>query len=98
MYFRLLALLLVTGCAGYVPPISVSAGFFGATVTVSEPGFTVPAKVVPTAAVVVPTLMVPAAAPKTSGSVPVVNAQGATATVPVIIAPVTEPVLAVPSK
>lgn len=94
---KLLLLLALAGCAGsYVPPVSVSAGFFGATVTVAEPGFTVPAKVVQTAAVIQPTLMVPASAPITSGSVPVVTQAGETTNVPVVAAPVSAPVLAVP--
>jgi hypothetical protein len=91
-------LLLLSGCAGqFVPPVSVTAGFFGATVTVAEPGFTVPAKVVPTSAVVVPTLMVPPGASVTSGSIPVTTTTGASATVPVTVGPVTEAVLAVPA-
>jgi len=86
------------GCAGsYVPPVSVSGGFFGATVTVSEPGFTVPAKVVPTTAVLQPTLMVPASEPiASSGSAPVTTAAGDTTNIPVVVAPVTSPILAVP--
>lgn len=90
---------LLGSCAGaYVPPVSVSAGFFGASVTVSEPGFTIPAKVVPTAAVATPTLMVPATDPVTSGSIPVTTESGQSTTVPVVVAPVAAPVLAVPAK
>jgi hypothetical protein len=93
----LVCVLLLSGCAGqYYPPVSVSAGFFGATITVSEPGFTVPAKVVATAAVSSPTLMVPATDPVTSGSIPVVTESGVSTTVPVTVAPVTQAVLAVP--
>jgi hypothetical protein len=91
---------LMDGCApgSYVPPVSVSAGFFGASVTVAEPGYTVPAKVVSTAAVVTPTLMVPAGDPVAGGSVPVTTQTGATTVVPTVVAPVTAPVLAVPAK
>jgi hypothetical protein len=91
----------VTSCAGqYVPPVSVSAGFFGAQVTVSEPGFTVPAKVVQTPAVTTPTLMVPLNAPVMTGAiVPVTNSSGQQTSVPVIASPsVSQPILAVPSK
>jgi hypothetical protein len=91
---------LCTGCTtpgAYVPPVSISAGFFGAEVTVSEPGYTVPAKVVATASVGHPTLMVPAGDPvAASDSVPITTTIGNTATVPVLVAPVTSPVLAVP--
>jgi hypothetical protein len=96
---RLLFCILLCGCApgSYVPPLSVSAGFFGAEVTVAEPGFTVPAKVVTSAAVSIPTLMVPATEPVAAiGSVPVTNTAGQTTTVPVVTAPVISPVLAVP--
>lgn len=88
------------GCAGdYIPPMSVSGGFFGASVTVSEPGFTVPAKVTPTSGVTTPTLLVPAAEPVAANStVPVTNESGATTNVPVAVAPVATPVMAVPMK
>lgn len=91
----------IAGCAGqYVPPVSVSGGFFGATVTVSEPGFTVPARVVPSTAVTTPTLMVPITAPVLSGAiVPVTTATGETASVPVVASPsVIQPILAIPAK
>lgn len=96
----IVVLCFIAGCAGsYVPPVSVSGGFFGATVTVSEPGFTVPAKVTPTALVTTPTLLVPATEPVASNtSVPVTTASGASTIVPVVVAPVNAPVLAVPSK
>jgi hypothetical protein len=87
-------------CAGsYVPPVSISGGFFGATVTVSEPGFTVPAKVTPTALVSTPTLLVPATEPvAANASVPVTTSSGESTTVPVVVAPVSSPILAIPSK
>lgn len=96
--FSLIALL--CGCAGqYVPPVSISGGFFGASVTVSEPGFTVPAKVVSTAAVKQPTLMVSPSDPlAASDSTTVTTSIGSSATVPVMVAPVSAPVVAVPSK
>ena len=89
-----------SGCAAgsYVPPMSVTAGFFGAQVTVAEPGFTVPAKVTPTNGVMRPTLLVPATEPvAVNASVPVTTSNGATTTVPVKIAPVTAPILAIPA-
>ena len=88
----------MVGCVAgsYVPPASVS--ILG-IVTVSEPGFTVPAKVVPTAGVVTPILMVPSSEPIASSvTVPVITAEGVTVTVPVAVAPVTAPILAVPPK
>src|SRR5260370_22125068 len=98
MKICLLALFL-GACAGqYVPPYSVTAGFFGASVTVSQPGFTVPAKVVQTASVVAPTLMVPANAPVTGGVVPITTSAGATEKVPVIVAPVSTPIFAIPNS
>src|ERR1700675_878374 len=74
----LLVVGLLCGCApgSYVPPVSISAGFFGAQVTVAEPGYTVPAKVIATQAVQQPTLIVPASAPITTGSVPVITSAG----------------------
>jgi hypothetical protein len=92
--------MVIGGCAGdYIPPMSVTAGFFGAQVTVAEPGFTVPAKVMPTTSVIQPTLLVPASEPIASnGSVPVTTAVGETTNVPVVVAPVSSPVLAIPAK
>ena len=97
---KLILALLFSGCAGqYVPPVAVSGGFFGATVTVSEPGFTVPAKVVSTSTVATPTLLVPATDPVAGNDkVPVTNASGSTTIVPVVVAPVSTPVLALPIK
>ena len=94
----LIAICLLTGCAGaFVPPVSLTAGFFGASVTVSEPGFTVPAPVVPSAAVSTPTLLVPPTEPVAASiTAPVTTAAGTSVAVPVVVAPVTEPVLAVP--
>ena len=90
--------LLLAGCAGsYVPPVSVSGGFFGGPVTVSEPGFTIPAKVAPTTLVSTPTLLVPSTEPvAANSSVTVTTATGASAVVPVMVAPVSVPALAVP--
>ncbi len=93
--------LCIAGCSAlppgtYVPPVTITPSFFGAQVAIQMGGYTVPVKVVPTAAVVVPTLMVPPVSPITKGSLPVTNDVGQTATVPVTVAPVIEPVLAVP--
>ena len=79
-----------------MPPMSISAGFFGANVTVAEPGFTIPAKVVPTSSVAAPTLLVPAGDPVTTGTIPVTAASGEKTNVKVQVAPVDVPVLAVP--
>lgn len=94
-------LITFTGCAPgtYVPPVSISAGFFGAQVTVAEPGYTVPAKVVTTQSVQQPTLIVPASAPIMTGSAPVITSAGEVSKVPVVVSQsVQSPVLAVPSK
>ena len=93
------AAMLLAGCAtpgSYSPPWSATVGFFGAQVTVAQPGYEVPAKVMTSADVTQPTLLVPANAPVTSGIVPVTTASGVSASVPVKVATVTQPVLAVP--
>lgn len=98
-YLGLAFTLILGACApgSYIPPVSISAGFFGAQVTVAEPGFTVPAKVVKVPDVTSPTLIVPfGATPK--DSVPVVNSTGKATSVQVVEAPVDKPVLAVPVK
>jgi hypothetical protein len=93
----LILVLLFSGCAGaFVPPVSLTAGFFGATVTVAEPGFTIPAKVVPTSAVTNPTLLVPSTSSVTSGTAMITTETGANTMVPVSVAPVSQPVLVVP--
>ncbi len=95
-----LFVLVLSACAPgtYVPPVSISAGFFGAEVTVAEPGYIVPAKVVTTQAVQQPTLIVPPTAPIATGSAPVITSTGEKTNVPVIVSSsVASPVLAVPS-
>jgi hypothetical protein len=94
-----LALLLFLSLAGCGTPFSVSGGFFGASVTANFPeGINVPAQVVADPDVTVPVLKVPANAPVTSGTVPVTTANGTTTTIPVVVAPVAAPILAVPAK
>lgn len=90
---------ILSGCAGqYVPPLAVSGSFFpGTSVTVSEPGFTVPAKVVTSPAIAKPTLMLPLASPLPGPDAVIQTGAGQKSTVPVIKAPeVTQPILAVP--
>ena len=97
------AVLTVAGCTApgtYLPPVAVSAGFFGAAVTVAlngPNGVTVPAKVV-AENVNTPTLIVPTTAPVTTGNVVVTNASGQAASVPVKTGNVGQPVLAVPTS
>lgn len=90
----------VAGCSTvpgtYVPPVTLGAGVFGFDVTVGLGGYTVPAKVIPSKDVKEPTVLVPASAPVTEGAVPVTTASGITTTVPVKVASVTKPVLALP--
>jgi hypothetical protein len=95
---RYLIFLLLCNCASF-PPLTVGAGFMGATVDISTPGWSAPVPVKPSAAVEKPVLMVPlntVDAPKTA----TINgtASKPPSVVPVIKAPVTAPVLAVPVK
>jgi hypothetical protein len=99
----LLLFLALCGCAPqtpgtYVAPWNAGVGFFGAQVNVGQPGYTVPAKVVPDPTVITAVLKVPPNTPITSDTVPVVTASGVTTNVPVVVAAVPEPVLAVPAK
>lgn len=96
---KLLILLLLCGCApgSFFPPWSASVGFFGAVVTVGQPGYVVPAKVVTTSTVSTPTLLVPSDAP-IGTTVPVTTSTGKTTIVPVKVSLVLSPILAVPVK
>ena len=95
----LLAALVLWAFAGCGTPFSVSGGFFGLSAMVNFPeGIKVPAKVVRDPSVATAVLKVPANAPVTSGSVPVTTESGATTNVPVQVAPVLAPELAVPAK
>jgi hypothetical protein len=98
--FTTCALILLCGCTtpgAYVPPWYASASVGPAVVSVGQPGYTVPAKVVPTAGVTVPTVLVPVGHPLAdNATVPVTTGEGNTVIVPVAIAPVLTPILAVP--
>lgn len=85
----------------YYPPVSVTPSFMGlGSVKVDMGGYTVPAKVVPTAVVVAPTLLVPSTSPAanelTATVAPTANTP-ATA-VAVVVAPVATETLAIPIK
>jgi hypothetical protein len=95
-----ISLLLALGlcaCSSF-PPSSVSAGFMGANVTVATPGWSAPVKVVPTAAIQSPALLVPLDSPIAKDDQATVRDGSITATVPIVSAPVAAPVLAVPAK
>jgi len=92
----------ITGCIQgpkpyYVPPASVTGGWFGAQVTVAEPGFTVPARVVQSA-VTQPTLFVPSTDPASQDlTTSVTNSTGQAVSVPVKISKtVVAPTMAIP--
>jgi hypothetical protein len=94
---RFILFLVLCGCApgSFSPPWSASFGFFGAVVTVGQPGYIVPAKVVTTSTVSTPTLLVPADAP-VGDTVPVTTSTGKTTIVPVKASAVSVPILAIP--
>jgi hypothetical protein len=78
--------------------MSVSAGFMGADITVATPGWSAPVKVTPSAVIQSPALLVPLGSPIADNDTATVNDKGTTAVVPVVEAPVSAPVLAVPAK
>jgi hypothetical protein len=83
------------GCSS-APPGSYGVNAFGVGVTYSTPGWSAPAKVVPTQSIQSPALLVPLdSALANNESATVTNGQ-ITATVPIVAAPVAAPVLAVP--
>jgi hypothetical protein len=82
------------GCAS-APPGTYSAGFMGAQVQYSTPGWSAPVPVVQSTALTKPTLLVPADSPA-ANSMTAVSATGVS--VPVVIAPVKTETLAVPAK
>ena len=92
-----LLLALLTSCSSF-PPASISAGFFGATVTVATPGWSAPVPVVPTPSMLGPALLVPIGSPIAVNDTATINDHGTVALVPVVEAPVSKPVLAVPPK
>lgn len=89
---------LVVGCASF-PPLSVGAGFMGANVSVSTPGWSAPVPVVASPAVTKLTLLVPSDSPAASQTVAIVAPTATTpaGSVPVVVAPVAEPTLAIPA-
>jgi hypothetical protein len=95
MKILVLMALLLTGCG---TPFSVSGGFFGANVTANFPnGITVPAKVVPTASIQSPALLVPLNSGLANTESVSVTDGNITSNVPIVPAPVAAPVLAVPT-
>jgi hypothetical protein len=88
----------LTSCSSF-PPGSLSAGFMGASVTVSTPGWTKPVPVVASPAVSAPVLMVPQGTiGEAQSNLAQVTTNTATLakTVPIMEADVVTPVLAVP--
>jgi hypothetical protein len=85
------------GCSS-APPGTYSAGFMGAQVQYSTPGWSAPAKVVPSAAITTPALLVPADSPVANELTATVQGNGTTTSVPIVVAPVAKAVLAVPAK
>jgi hypothetical protein len=83
------------GCAS-APPGTYSAGFMGAQVQYSTPGWSAPVAVVPSSVITKATLLVPVNSPAASS----LTAQSADTgvSVPVVVAPVAKPVLAIPAK
>lgn len=94
---RILLVLLFCSCSSF-PPLTVGAGFMGATVQVSTPGWSAPVPVKSSISIDKPVLLVP----ENTVDVPTqATVQGdgdrPTSTVPVLKASVTAPVLIVPS-
>lgn len=99
---KLFALILIVlgslnACSSF-PPLAVNAGFMGATVGVSTPGWQKPVPVVPNPAIQSPALLVPIGSPIANNDQATVTDGKITATVPIVEAPVAAPVLAVPKK
>jgi hypothetical protein len=90
----LLLFLLFPACSSF-PPASVTAGFFGATIEVATPGWSAPVPTTPSAVITEPTLLVPANSVAADHATATVSATGRV--IPVVVAPVAAPVLAVPS-
>ena len=83
----------VSGCSAF-PPLEVGAGFMGAEVHVSTPGWSAPVPVVESKIITTPTLLVPETSPAAEEDV----ASTPTGKVPVVVASVKTETLAVPSK
>jgi hypothetical protein len=84
--------LLLAGCQS-APPGSYGVNAFGFGVTYSTPGWSAPVPVVKSEIVTAPTLMVPANSPAASSQIATSQTGSA---VPIVVAPVAAPVLAVP--
>lgn len=96
---KILCLFVFLALAACGTPFSVSGSAFGTKVVVNFPdGFKAPTKVVSEPSLKTAILKVPASAPVTSGTVPVTTQSGKTTDVPVVVADVSKPVLAVPTK
>jgi hypothetical protein len=89
-----LALCALSACSSF-PPLALGYTF-PMTVSVSTPGWSAPVAVAPSAAVNTPVLMVPVGAATAVQAVVAATKTTAATVVPVIEAPVTAPVLAVP--
>jgi hypothetical protein len=88
------------GCASF-PPLTVGAGFMGADVHVSTPGWSAPVPVVASPDIAKPTLLVPATSPAASQSTAIVAPTATTAagSVPVVVSPtIAQPTLAIPAR
>jgi hypothetical protein len=94
LLFAALVLWAFAGCAS-APPGSYGVNAFGFGVTYSTPGWSAVPPVVQSSIVTQPTLMVPANSPAASALVATSDSGPA---VPITIAPVAKPVLAVPVK
>jgi hypothetical protein len=90
---------LLSACSSF-PPSSVSAGFFGANVTVATPGWSKPVAVVPYAVITKPTLLVPSTSPAANELTATVAPTATTpaTAVAVVVAPVATETLAIPVK
>jgi hypothetical protein len=95
-----MALLFALSACSSFPPASVSAGFFGASVTVATPGWSSPVPVVESHILTQPTLMVPAGSPAANEETATVapTATSPSTAVPVVVASVKTETLAVPAK
>jgi ABC-type transport system involved in cytochrome c biogenesis permease component len=89
-----LILLSLEGCASF-PPLSVSAGFMGASVTVATPGWTAPVPVV-ALPVTSPVLLVPPGSSEESATVLPTATTPATTVAVVVSDAVKKPTLAIP--
>jgi hypothetical protein len=87
----------LAGCSWF-PPLTLSGGFMGATVSVSTPGWSAPVPVVAVSQITKPTLLVPkgSIASRDQTAVVAATAQTAKMSVPVVVAPVKSATLAVP--